>query len=178
MRRIEIEPLTRAAFAPFGAVIEIVGADSYEINNGTTRRYHALAEMDVSDGSGRPILSIFKARARSFPIVITMVERHPLGSQAFVPLDRTAPWLVVVAEGGTAPNAAACRTFLARGDQGVQYSKGVWHHPLLALKEGSEFLVADRAGAGANLEERRLPGGGRLIEEGDYLTALGRLLSP
>ena len=148
---LPVEPLTKEAFAPFGTVIEKDGAEIIPINQGTTDRFHALAELDVADGEGVPILSIFRASARPAPIKISMMERHPLGSQAFVPLS-SEPWLVVVC-GETPPRPGVLRAFLARGDQGVQYHKNVWHHPLLVLKSGQEFLVADRGGDGENLEE-------------------------
>ena len=147
--RLAVEPLTAAAFRPFGTVIETAGAENFPINEGWTTRYHALAEADPGP-DGRAILSIFRGRRR--PLRIAMLERHPLGSQAFMPL---APldWLVVVAE---RPEAAALRCFRATGAQGVQYGRGVWHHPLLVLAEEQDFLIVDRAGPGENLEERQL----------------------
>jgi len=78
-----------------------------------------------------------------------MLERHPLGSQAFIPMERHA-WLAVVAD---RPEPDACRAFLARGDQGLQIARGIWHHPLLVLQPMHDFLVADRSGSGNNLEE-------------------------
>ncbi|WP_349359175.1 ureidoglycolate lyase [Stappia sp.] len=146
------EPLTAEAFAPFGDVIEADFARSHLINAGRTRRFHALAEADPGEG-GRAILSIFRGTPWPSPVRVEMLERHPLGSQAFVPMQRHA-WLVVVAE---APRAQACRAFLARGDQGIQIARGVWHHPLLALQPVHDFLVVDRAGPGDNLEEVRFP---------------------
>ena len=95
-RTLAIEPLTKAGFAPFGTVIERDGAEILMINEGTTTRYHALSDVDVASGGGRPILSIFAGTPRPVPIAISMMERHPLGAQAFMPLsDRE--WLVVVA---------------------------------------------------------------------------------
>jgi len=148
--RIRIEPLSSEAFAPFGQVIEPDGARSFLINEGSTRRYHALASPDAGM-DGNVILSIFRATARPRPISIRMLERHPLGTQAFVPMERHA-WLAVVAE---RPEPAACRAFLVRGEQGLQYAPGVWHHPLLVLQPAHDFLVVDRDGAGENLEEHR-----------------------
>ncbi|HUF86895.1 MAG TPA: ureidoglycolate lyase, partial [Thermohalobaculum sp.] len=148
-RRIPLEPLTAEAFAAFGTVIEADQARSHLINEGRCRRYHALATADPGEG-GAAILSIFRATAWPRPIRIAMLERHPLGTQAFVPMQRH-PWLAVVAE---QPEPHACRAFLARGDQGLQIEAGVWHHPLLALAPVHDFLVVDRAGPGDNLEER------------------------
>ena len=147
------QPLTRSNFQPFGCVIETDHAESFLINEGTTHRYHALARADVVDGSA--IISIFRGTPRPKPIEINMLERHPLGSQAFFPLS-PHPWLIVVANGGdTAPGD--CRAFTARGDQGIQYARNVWHHPLLVLAPEQDFLVVDRQGDGTNVEEFVFP---------------------
>ena len=138
------EPLTAAAFAPFGQVIEADPNTAVEINSGFTTRFHALATA-TSDRD--VILSIFRGRPR--PLEVAMLERHPKGSQAFVPLGRR-DWLAVVAE---RPEPEACRAFLCRGDQGLQYAANVWHHPLLVIGEAQDFLVVDRQGEGPNLEE-------------------------
>ena len=156
---LAIEPLTKAVFAPFGTVIERQGGEIRMINEGTTTRYHALSDVDVAASDGRPILSIFAGTPRSVPIEIAMMERHPLGSQAFMPLSDD-DWLVVVAPTNaddSAPDFDGLRCFAARGDQGVSYAPHVWHHPLLVLKK-QEFLIIDRAGpdsedAAANLQE-------------------------
>ena len=147
-----IETLTAEAFAPFGQVIEDDHARSFLINGGRTRRYDALA---IADCDGEVALSIFRGTPWPSPIRIAMLERHPLGSQAFIPMERH-PWLLVVAE---RPEPEACRAFLARGDQGIQIGKGVWHHPLLVLQPIHDFLVADRKGPGSNLEEVHFPQG-------------------
>jgi ureidoglycolate lyase len=107
------------------------------------------------------ILSIFRATRWPQPVEVRMMERHPLGTQAFFPLSPD-DWLVVVAA-GERPGADDLRLFRARGDQGVQYARGVWHHPLLVLAERQDFLVVDRRGPGENLEEIRVEPGG-LIE--------------
>ncbi|PXW27672.1 ureidoglycolate lyase [Paraburkholderia caballeronis] len=153
--RLAIEPLTREAFAPFGDVIELAGAKQIPINLGTTIRYHDLAKIDVADESGRPLVNVFRGQPRTLPFEVTMMERHPLGSQAFVPLN-DRPYLVVVAPAGDL-DPAAIRAFVTSGWQGVNYAKGVWHHPLLALGEVSDFIVVDRGGDGLNLNEQDLP---------------------
>lgn len=140
-----VEPLTPEAFAPFGTVIEANPATAVEINTGYTTRFHALAEAAVGDGQA--ILSIFRGRLRA--LTIAMLERHPLGSQAFFPLGGQ-PWLAVVATGA---DLATCRAFHCRGDQGLQYNVNVWHHPLLVLGDAQDFLIVDREGEGNNLEE-------------------------
>ncbi|HRP96651.1 MAG TPA: ureidoglycolate lyase [Rhodocyclaceae bacterium] len=151
-RTLHPEPLTPDAFAPFGDVIAAASAARhFTINAGNTVRYHDLATIDAGD-NGRVIVSIFRGQPRELPFTVAMMERHPLASQAFVPLSGR-PYLIVVAPAGTAPTAAELRLFVARADQGVNYAPGVWHHPLLALEAVSDFLVIDRAGEGANCDE-------------------------
>ena len=159
MSRLELrpEPLTRDAFAPFGDVIDTGGAESYPINEGTADRFHNLAEVDVDEAGGRALISIFRSRPRDYPFEIQMMERHPIARQAFIPLARR-PYLVVVAAIGAAPSAAGLKAFLATGSQGVNYRRGVWHHPLLSLEAESDFLVIDRGGDGDNLDEALLDG--------------------
>lgn len=158
MKILEPEPLSRDGFSAFGAVLETDGADNFLINQGTTTRFHALADVET-DADGHAILSIFRGTKCLDPQPIAMLERHPLGSQAFMPLS-AHDWLIVVAE---RPSVDALRCFLARGNQGVQYRAGVWHHPLLVLADAQDFLVVDRAGPGDNLEEMPLVPGARII---------------
>lgn len=154
--RLRPEPLTREAFAPFGDVIQACDVvQHFTINGGNTERYHDLA--DIAPGpDGRAIVSIFRGQPRTLPFRVEMMERHPLASQAFVPMSGR-PYLVVVAPAGRAPRAQDLTAFLARADQGVNYAPGVWHHPLLALEAVSDFLVIDRSGPGANCDEFCLP---------------------
>jgi len=154
MKAIELypTPLDRSAFAPFGDVIETHAAHSFPINEGTTTRFNDLAAVDTGADGGRPLVNIFRARPRSLPITIRMLERHPLGSQAFYPLSGH-PYLVVVAAAGTNPVPTTLHAFIASADQGVNYHRGVWHHPLLALVASSDFLIIDRGGPGDNLQE-------------------------
>lgn len=156
MTTLKIESLTRAGFAPFGDVIEMTGAHHYPINQGFTERFHDLARLDTDTQDGEAIVSLFRSQPRSFPFEITFVERHPLGSQAFYPL-QDGDWLIVVAEAESPPNAATLRVFRATGRQGINYARNVWHYPLLALAADSDFLVIDRKGPGNNLEEALLP---------------------
>jgi ureidoglycolate lyase len=151
MKILQVEPLTRAAFAPFGDVIELDGARHFAINGGTTERYHDLARVDVTEQGGRPLINLFRAQPRAFPVDITMLERHPLGSQAFIPL-RAEHYLVVVAPAGEL-DPAQMRAFWTDSWQGVSYAKGVWHHPLLALERVSDFIVIDRGGEQPNCDE-------------------------
>ena len=142
-----IEPLSAEAFRPYGEVIEArATAQHYSINRGDAVRYHDLADLDVLAGGGRPILSIFRAQAHALPLQLSIIERHVLGSQAFIPLGPQR-WLVVVAFAGPPPGPAQLRCFLAAPGQGVNYARGTWHHPLLALDTPGDFLVIDRGSA-------------------------------
>jgi ureidoglycolate lyase len=150
--RLAIQALTRAAFQPFGDVIETDGAEERDINEGYARRFHDLAKLDVMRAGGRAGLSVFRAQPRPLPIEIRMVERHADGSQAFFPL-QMRDWLVVVARDGPAPSAEELVCFQARGFQGVNFAAGIWHFPLIVLGGQQDFLVVDRIGPGRNLEE-------------------------
>ena len=154
-RMLSIQPLTKADFAPYGTVIETRDAKQISINQGTTTRFDALAKIDVAREGGTPIISLFRGTRRSSPIKICLLERHPLGSQAFMPLS-DHDWLVVVASGNaddSAPDFDSLVCFRASGSQGVSYDRGTWHHPLLVLQESQNFLVMDRSGDGHNLDE-------------------------
>lgn len=152
MRSLVPEPLTADAFAPFGDVIEASDrAEVIPINYGWTTRFNALA--DVAVGDGHAILSIFRSKPLA-PLVLKIFERHPLGSQAFVPMQGRA-YLVAVAPPGDF-DPASVRLFRAEAHQGVNYAKGTWHHFLLALDAESDFLVVDREGPGDNLDEVEL----------------------
>lgn len=148
---LHAEPLTNDAFAPFGQVIQASeSAQRLIINDGNTERFHDLATLEPGAG-GRIIVSLFRARPRTLPFTITMMERHPHASQAFIP-QSGRPWLVVVAPAGRPPHASALRLFSCRGDQGINYAPGVWHHPILALDAVSDFIVLDREGPGENCD--------------------------
>ena len=154
MRELAPEPLTAEAFAPFGEVVEASdSARSVAINYGYTTRFDDLAAIDVADAGGHAVVSLFRARPLE-PAVLKIFERHPLGSQAFMPL-QGRPFLVAVAPRGDF-DPAAVRLFRAQAHQGVNYAKGVWHHFLLPLEAESDFLVIDRAGPGENLDEVEL----------------------
>lgn len=142
------QPLTKTTFAPYGDVIETEGATRFTINDGFAERFNDLAAIDVTADGGVPLLSIFRARSRPQPIEIDLLEQHPLGSQAFIPLEQT-PFLILVA---TQPEFESLRLFISNGRQGVNYRRGVWHYPLLALEKQSDFVVIDRGGAGDNCE--------------------------
>ena len=147
--------LSKAEFAPYGDVIQTEGTHSYPINNGSTMRFHDLARVETLGAGARALVSIFLGDAFELPVDITMMERHPLGSQAFFPL-QPLPWLVVVArDNGGKPDAPAAFLVLPQDGQlrGVNYHRNVWHHPLISFEAPSRFLVVDRGGEGNNLEE-------------------------
>ena len=150
------EPLTRAAFAAFGDVVETPGAHHYTINQGFAERFNDLAAVDVAREGGGVNVSVFIAQPRPMPIAIALMERHPLGSQIFFPL-QDRPWLVLVC--GDPHDTRSYRAFTATGRQGVNYARNSWHHPLLVLDADSRFLIVDRKGPGDNLEEVHLPEG-------------------
>ena len=151
-KSIVIKPLTAQAFAEFDEVIEAHEGDGFGINQGFTWRHHKLAKVHTDQPTDEAIISIFSSKNRPAPIAINMMERHPLGSQAFMPLSDT-PFLVVVAKAGPEPQLADLKAFVTNGKQGVNYGTGVWHHPLLILAPQQDFLVVDRAGDGNNLNE-------------------------
>ncbi|WP_353475615.1 ureidoglycolate lyase (plasmid) [Salipiger sp. H15] len=149
MSRIDAEPLTAAAFAPFGEVLEAEGAPDRIINQGLCGRFHDRATLDIVDG--RAGISLFKAEPRALPLRLEMVERHPKGSQAFLPMSPD-PFLVVVApDAGGVPGTP--RAFLTRPGQGINFHRGTWHGVLTPLCAPGLFAVIDRIGEGPNLEE-------------------------
>jgi ureidoglycolate lyase len=146
-------PLTAQAFAPFGDVLEATGTPDRMINAGLCARFHDRARIDIAQG--RAGLSIFDAAPRTLPYSFDLVERHPLGSQAFVPMTR-APFLVIVAPDldGVPDEPLA---FLTNGAQGINLHRGTWHGVLTPLSSPGLFAVIDRIGEGPNLEEFRYP---------------------
>ncbi|MBB97525.1 MAG: ureidoglycolate lyase [Rhodobacteraceae bacterium] len=149
MTDIVIEPLTAEAFAPFGDVLDTAGTPDKMINQGLCGRYHDRATLDF--GGGRAGISVFDAEERALPLTLDMVERHPDGSQAFLPMSRK-PFLVIVApDDGGRPGAP--RAFLTAPGQGVNYHRGTWHGVLTPLHGPGTFAVVDRIGPGDNLEE-------------------------
>ncbi len=148
---LEVKPLQARAFDAFGEVIETGGAGR-SVNRGTSQLFADLARIDVDADRGRPRVSVFRAAPAGMPLVIAMLERHPLSSQLFMPLG-PARFLVVVAPPGDQPEPGSIRAFVTDGSQGVNYRRGTWHHPLIALDAETDFLVIDRLGPGADCEE-------------------------
>ena len=150
MTVIRTEPLTAAAFAAFGDVLDATGDPDKIINQGFCGRWHDRAQLDFGP-DGRAGISIFNARPRAFPYRLDLVERHPDGSQAFLPMHQNE-WLVIVA-GDAGGTPAGFRAFRAAPGQGVNFHKGTWHGVLTPLHEPGLFAVVDRIGTTPNLEE-------------------------
>ena len=151
MKTLIAQPLTKAAFEPFGQVLTTKGAHHYPINAGMTERFHDLAKIEIAGETGRPLISIFRGQPYAMPLSLTMVERHPLGSQAFMPLhDR--PFLVIVApdENG---RPGTPLVFMTQPGTGINIGRNVWHGVLTAIEAEGDFLVVDRGGEGNNLQE-------------------------
>ncbi|MCP1170430.1 ureidoglycolate lyase [Limimaricola litoreus] len=152
-REIRTEPLTREAFAPFGDVIEAAGPPDKIINEGLCGRHHDLARLDFGEG-GRAGISVFDAEPRALPYKLDLLERHPEGSQAFLPLSLSA-FLVIVAPDDTG-RPGTPRAFVTTPGQGVNLLRNTWHGVLTPLAAPGLFAVVDRIGLGANLQEHRL----------------------
>ncbi len=153
-KRLRVARLTRECFRPFGDVIDASGPPDDLANGGAAQVFRNRAEVDVGTEGGRLCINVVRATPTPLPLRIAVMERHPLSSQAFSPL-AGAEWLVVVAPVGPL-DVDAIVAFRAGPDQGVNYRRGVWHHPLIALGLTSDFLVIDRVGDGANLEIEKL----------------------
>lgn len=148
-RAIAIEPLTAEAFRPFGDVLAAEGAPDKLINQGLCGRYHDRAALDFSDG--RAGISLFKAEARALPYQLEMVERHPDGSQAFIPMTLKSFLVIAAPDQGGRPGVP--RAFMTAPGQGINFHRGTWHGVLTPLSEPGLFAVIDRIGDGPNLEE-------------------------
>ncbi len=155
IKRVKPKPLTQEAFAIYGDLIQVSDkAKNFPINDGFSQRYHDLAKIDLLANQGKVLVNIFRSTPLALPIKIEKMERHPLSSQAFMPLGNQ-PYLVVVAPAGDF-DEDTIQVFLASSDQGVNYHAGTWHHFSLALHQTSDFLVIDRGGEGDNCDEMKL----------------------
>jgi len=152
---LHLKPLTQEAFAPFGDVIQKQGHYPEEINYGQTRKYAGLAQIDVADEEGTATVHIYRSRPVSLPFRVEVMEYHPLGSQAFIPLHQR-PFLVVVAPAAEILDFDSIQGFFTNGEQGVNLKKGVWHHYQLSLLENCDYLVIERDGPGVNTIEQHL----------------------
>ncbi|AVE40386.1 ureidoglycolate lyase [Providencia rettgeri] len=140
-----LSDLTPEAFAPYGDVIQVEGSEFFHINEGTTERYHALGKAEITDES--PVLmSISRSEPIDIPMNVKLLEKHPLSSQAFIPMNGER-FIVVVAEPGDDIPVGTLRAFITNGKQGVNYHRDVWHHPIYAFQSQTDFLTVDRGGA-------------------------------
>ena len=149
--KIIIKPkkITNKNFKKFGEVISTKKIKPININNGYAKRFDNLCKINTSLKKGNTIMSIFSARKRKFPLNIKMMEKHPLGSQAFIPMKETK-FLVFVAPKGKKPNVKKIESFIIPKQTGINYKPGIWHFPLISIKN-MNFLVIDRKGIGNNL---------------------------
>ncbi len=152
MTKIVTQKLTAAAFAPFGDVIDCAGAPDKIINQGMCGRYHDRADMEFDEG--RAGVSLFQATPRALPYTLDLMERHPQGSQCFIPMSEHGFLICVAPDDGGVPGTPLA--FLSQPGQAVNIHKGVWHGVLTPLHPPGLFAVVDRIGPGANLEEHPL----------------------
>ena len=146
---INPKPITKENFSKFGDMITTANIKPIEINEGYAKRFDGIANLNTSKNNGETTICIFSALKRSFPMKIDMMEKHPLGSQAFIPMKQTT-FLVLVAPEDIKPNLNKIEAFLIPPEIGVNYNPGTWHFPLIAT-EDMNFLVVDRKGSGENL---------------------------
>ena len=149
--KITINPklITKENFSKFGDMITTADIEPIEINEGYAKRFDGIANLNTSKDNGETTICIFSALKRSFPMKIDMMEKHPLGSQAFIPMKQTT-FLVLVAPEGNKPDLNKIEAFIVPPEIGVNYNPGTWHFPLIAT-EDMNFLVVDRKGSGDNL---------------------------
>jgi len=160
---LKTEPLTRERFAPYGDVVETAIDRKAAMNAARFERFHDLCNVDIED-DGRVGVSIARCRvATSLPYRVDMVERHPLGSQAFIPLT-PCKFIVVVAPPEESVEVADLRAFVTNGRQGVNYHRGTWHMPLIGSDVGQEFLIVDRVSGSPNCDEHSLDEAVLLVE--------------
>jgi len=152
---IQSQVINKEAFAPYGELIACDGAMTYQCNQGRAIRYHDLLKnLDITDKSGKVGLSIYKSVPSPIPFEVEVMERHPLGTQAFIPMtkDHQSRYLVAVAPAGDF-NPALITAFIVQGQVGINYKKGIWHLPIVALDGDMDFLAIDRIGPEKNCDE-------------------------
>ncbi len=142
-------PITKENFAKYGDMISTENIKPLEINNGYAKRYDGIANLNTSSDNGQATICIFSALKRNFPMKIDMMEKHPLGSQAFIPMKETT-FLSFVAPEGDKPDLNKIEAFIIPPGIGINYNPGIWHFPLIST-EDMNFLVVDRKGPGDNL---------------------------
>ena len=152
----EITPklITKENFSKFGDLITTKDIDPITINDGYAKRFDNIAKLDTSKENGKTTISIFSALKRTFPMKVNMMESHPLGSQAFIPMKETT-FLCFVAPSGEKPDLNKIESFIIPPGLGINYKPGTWHFPLIST-EDMDFLVVDRKGSGDNLKIQKL----------------------
>ena len=148
------KPITKENFKRFGDMITTSDIKPLEINNGYAKRYDGIAKLDTKTNNGESTICIFSALKRSFPMKIDMMEKHPLGSQAFMPMKETT-FLCFVAPSGVNLDLSKIESFIIPPGLGINYKPGTWHFPLIST-EDMNFLVVDRKGSGENLKIQKL----------------------
>ena len=156
---LRIEPLTRVDFGPFGDLIEVPRDGGRRTNDGTAVRYDHIATLELTADGGRPALDLFRVKPLPLPLECCTLERHPISSQAFLPLGERQFLVVVAPAGGNKPDATATRAFITNGRQGINYRPGVWHHPVLAFGSETDFVMMGRADDGYNCDVASFTGG-------------------
>ena len=146
---INPKPINKSNFLKYGEVITTEQIKPMKINNGYAQRFDGIANLDTKNQNGETTISIFSALKRTFPMKIDMMEKHPLGSQAFIPMKETT-FLCLVAPEGEKPDLNKIESFIIPPGIGINYKPGTWHFPLIAT-EDMNFLVVDRKGSGNNL---------------------------
>ena len=141
--------ITRTNFAAYGDLISSDDIKPIDINAGYAKRFDNLANINTSKDEGKTAVSIFSALKRTFPMKIDMMEKHPLGTQAFIPMNETT-FLCFVAPSGESPELSKIQSFIIPPKTGINYKPGIWHFPLIST-ENTDFLVIDRKGNGENL---------------------------
>ena len=151
---ISPKPITKENFSKFGDLITTKDIDPITINDGYAKRFDNIAKLDTSKENGKTTISIFSALKRTFPMKVNMMESHPLGSQAFIPMKETT-FLCFVAPSGEKPDLNKIESFIIPPGLGINYKPGTWHFPLIST-EDMNFLVVDRKGSGDNLKIQKL----------------------
>ena len=146
---IKPKPISKENFSKFGDMITTDNLKPIEINNGYAKRFDGIANLNTATDNGETTISIFSALKRNFPMKIDMMEKHPLGSQAFIPMKETT-FLAFVAPHGEKPDLNKIESFIIPPGIGINYNPGTWHFPLIST-EDMNFLVVDRKGSGDNL---------------------------
>jgi len=146
---IKPKPINKSNFLKFGEVISTENIKPIKINNGYAQRFDGIATLNTKNERGETTISIFSALKRTFPMKIDMMEKHPLGSQAFIPMKETT-FLALVAPTGEKPDLNKIESFIIPPGIGINYNPGIWHFPLIST-EDMNFLVVDRKGSGKNL---------------------------